>query len=226
VTVLIGLRCVDGAVLACDSQETRGNYFRFWTKVSLLGSRFAVLWAGNPTLGEAFARRLDGMLGKAREEGEMNRFRTSQLIEEAILSFAAAAGEPAVQGRQLLIAGIADSGEVCLWALDAGEIYLRDMWTWECCGSGIDAAEMLMKDFYFPEITTQQAVPLLTYVVQAVGEICLDCGGPISIVVVSDHTVRQLYPEEVEVALSKVKPELDRLRKELPKQVLRGEKIS
>jgi len=222
-TVLIGLRCTDGAVLACDSQETRANYFRFWPKVNLIGNQFVALYAGNPTIGEAFARRLGMAFREVAREGEIERSRASQLIEEAILSLAKEAGEDAVKGRQILIAGITDVKEVCLWVLDSDEIYLREMRTWECYGSGIDAAEMMMKDFYFPEVTTIEAIPLLAYVVQAVSEICLDCGGPISVVVAEKDGIRQLSLKEVEVELSKVKPIMDRLRKELPKQVLRGE---
>ncbi|MCL0057521.1 hypothetical protein M1N05_00425 [Dehalococcoidales bacterium] len=225
-TVLVGLRCTDGAVLACDSQETRANYFRFWPKVNLIGNQFVTLYAGNPTIGEAFARRLGTAFREAAKQGEIDQSRASQLIEEAILSLVKEADEEAVKGRQVLIAGVTDAGEVCLWALDSDEIYLREMRTWECYGSGIDAAEMLMKDFYFPEISTKEAVPLLAYVIHAVSEMCLDCGGPLSIVVVDSQGVRQLPDEEVKSRLNKVKPLLDRMRKELPRQVLRGELTS
>jgi 20S proteasome alpha/beta subunit len=47
-TVLVGLRCLDGSVLACDSQETRVNYFRFWPKVNLLDNRFVTLVCWQP----------------------------------------------------------------------------------------------------------------------------------------------------------------------------------
>ena len=223
-TVLIGLRCVDGAVLACDSQETRVNYFRFWPKANLIGNRFVTMYAGNPTLGEAFFRRLS-IKFQSIKRGELNKVKACQLIEEVLLSLAQEAGKPAVEGRQILIAGVTDDGEICLWAVDSGEIYLREMRTWECYGSGIDAAEMLMKDFYFKEITVKQAIPLLAYVIHAVSEICIDCGGPISVVVVSEQGVKQLTLKEVEKALNKVKHTLDKLRKEIPKRVLRGETI-
>lgn len=222
-TVLIGLRCTDGAVLACDSQETRANYFRFWPKVNLIGNHFVALYAGNPTIGEAFARRLGMAFREAAREGQIDRSRASQLIEEAILSLAKEAGEDAVKGRQILMAGVTDAGGICLWAIDSDEIYLREMRTWECYGSGIDAAEMLMKDFHFPEVSTKEAVSLLAYVIHAVSEICLDCGGPTSIVVVTSGGVRQLPPEEVESEVGEVKPLLERLRKELPRRVLKGE---
>ena len=81
-----------------------------------------------------------------------------------------------MKGRQILSGGITDTGELCLWAVDQGEIYLREMRSWECYGSGIDAAEMLMKDLYFPEVSINEAIPLLAYVINAVSEICLDCG--------------------------------------------------
>lgn len=225
VTVLIGLRCRDGGVLACDSQETRVNYFRFWPKVSLLENRFVVLSAGNPTIGEAFARRLNAAFREAAtvNESPVDRPKASQLIEDVLVNLAKEAGEDAVKGRQLLIAGVTDDSELCLWAVDADEIYVREMRTWECYGSGIDAAEMLMKDFYFPEVSSTEAVPLLAYVIRAVGEICLDCGGPVSIVVATDQGVRQLPAQEVEAALGKVKDPLDRMRKVLPKRLLKGE---
>lgn len=86
-TVLVGLRCVDGAVLACDSQETRVNYFRFWPKVNLIGDRFATMYAGSPTLGEAFFRRLSVRL-KSVERGGLDKVRACQLIEEVLLSLA------------------------------------------------------------------------------------------------------------------------------------------
>jgi 20S proteasome alpha/beta subunit len=125
----------------------------------------------------------------------------------------------------MLIAGASDDGELCLWAVDSGEVYLHEMRTWECYGSGIDAAEMLMKDLYFPEITVGQAVPLLAYVVHAVSEICIDCGGPIDVVTVDRSGVRRLPREFVEGELGKVRPMLDRLRKELPRRILRGERV-
>lgn len=221
-TVLIGLRCSDGAVFACDSQETRGTYFRFWPKVSVLENRFAVLGAGNSTTIEAFARRLDIGFGDAAKQGQIDRSRASQIIEEILISLAKEGGDDVVKGRQILITGISDDNEICLWAVDAGEMYLRNMHTWECYGSGIDAAEMLMKDFYFPEVSTKEAVPLLAYVIQAVSEVCLDCGGPISIVVIDGQALKELPSEEVEAVINKVKPWLDRLRKELPKEVLKG----
>jgi 20S proteasome alpha/beta subunit len=222
-TVLIGLRCTDGAALACDSQETRANYFRFWSKVNQVAGRFVTLYAGNPTIGEALTRRLDLAFREAGKEEKIDRVRAGQLIEEVILSLAKEAGDDAVKGRQILIAGITDGGELCLWAIDQDEIYLREMRTWECFGSGIDAAEMLMKDFHFPEVSTKEAVPLLAYVIHAVSEICLDCGGPISIVVADTQAVRQLSRDEVESALNRIKPLLDKMRKDVPRRILKGE---
>jgi len=219
-TVLVGLRCKDGAVLACDSQETRANYFRFWGKTNVVGDRFVVMYAGNPTLAEAFSRRLDSRIRNLGNE-RLDKARACELIEEVLFSMAKEVGEEAVKGRQILIAGVADDG-ICLWAVDSGEIYLREMRTWECYGSGTDAAEMLMKDFYFPQITVQQAIPLLIYVIHAVSEICIDCGGPVNVVVVNDSGIKHLESEQVEEKLRNIKPLLDRLRKELPKQVIKG----
>jgi 20S proteasome alpha/beta subunit len=222
-TVLIGLRCKDGAVFACDSQESRANYFRYWPKTGLFENQFVILYAGNPTIGEAFFRRLSGGLRALMKEGQIEQSRATQLIEEHLLSLSKEAGEDAVKGRQLLIAGVTNLNEVCLWAVDSNEIYLREMRTWECYGSGIDAAEMLMKDFYYQEISTKEAIPLLAYVVHAVSDICIDCGGPTSVVVVNKQGVKELSDEEVESSLSSVKSLLDKMRKELPKLLLKGQ---
>jgi hypothetical protein len=167
---------------------------------------------------------LDLAFRETGKEEKIDRVRASQLIEEVILALAKEAGEDAVRGRQILIAGTTeDRGELCLWAVDQDEIYLREMRTWECYASGIDAAEMLMKDFHFPQVSAKEAVPLLAYVITAVSEICLDCGGPTDVVVVDSQGVRQLPHKEVESALNKVRPVLDKMRKELPKRVLKGE---
>lgn len=224
-TVLIGLRCQDGAVLACDSQETRVNYFRFWTKVNPVENRFVVLLAGNPTTGEVFARRFSSALHElaASNNGRVDKSGVANLIDNVLLDLAKEGGEDAVTSRQLLVVGVPNDQEVCLWAVDAGEIYVREMRTWECYGSGIDAAEMLMEDFYFPEVTTKEAAPLLAYVIQAVSEICLDCGGPVSIVIADYHGVKQLSSQEVDSALARVKDSLDRMRKVLPKRIIKGE---
>ena len=222
-TVLVGLRWCNGAVLACDSQETRANYLRFWPKVYTIEKRFVVLGAGNPTIVEAFARRFASKFSKAGNEEKIDRTNTIQLIENCLFDLGKEAGEDAVKGRQLLIAGTMDDSNLCLWAVDSDEIYVRGMRTWECYGSGIDAAEMLMKDFYYPEVSTVEAIPLLAYVVQAVSDICLDCGGPISVVVASAKGIKQLPHREVESSLSEVKTLLDRLRKEFPRRVLKGE---
>jgi 20S proteasome alpha/beta subunit len=189
--------------------------------VNWVGDNFVVLGAGNLTLSEALARRLRDKLREAKGEGPIERERMIQIIEQTLLTLAQEIGEAGVKERQLLIAGRTDEGEVCLWAVDAGEIYLRAMRTWECYGSGIDAAEMLMKDLYFEDITTKEAVPLLAYVVESVSDICLDCGGPVSIVVVESEGLKEVPEEEVKEVLQKVKPSLDKFRKELPKRVLK-----
>lgn len=225
-TVLIGLRCVDGGILACDSQETRVNYFRYWPKARLVADKFVVLYAGNPTIGEAFTRHLEKLIREAKDkENKISQSRAVELVEEVLLSLAKEAGEDAVKGRQILIAGVSDMREICIWAVDSDELYLREMRTWECYGSGIDAAEMLMKDFYFPEITIQQAIPLLAYVIQAVSEICIDCGGPINIVTINDQGIKQLETVEVKTELDRISPLLNRLRKELPRQAIKREKL-
>ena len=222
-TVLIGLRCAEGAVLACDSQETRVNYFRFWPKVYAVEKDFVVLGAGNPTISEAFTLRLSIAFSTARKEEKVDSSKATQLIEDCLLDLGKEAGEDAVKERQFLIACTTDDKKLCLWAIDSDEIYVREMRTWECYGSGIDAAEMMMKDFYFPEVSTTEAIPLLAYVVQTVSDVCLDCGGPISIVVATSQGVRELACEEIETEISKVKSLLDRMRKELPTRALKGE---
>jgi len=91
-TVLVGLRCVDGAVLACDSQETRVNYFRFWPKVNLIENHFVTLYAGNPTIGEAFNRRLATAFRDASKEAPLDRAKAVELIEESLILLAKEAG--------------------------------------------------------------------------------------------------------------------------------------
>lgn len=223
--ILLGLRCTNGAVVGCDSQEPMVDRFRFWPKLAFVGDTFVTVYTGNPTLGEAFSRRLDVTIREARKEAQVDRLRASQLVEVVLLSLANEVGKNAIDERDMLVVGVADNGEICLWAVDAGQTYLREMRTWECYGSGVDAAEMLMKNFHFPEVTTKQAVALLAYVVYAVSEICADCGGPINIVVIDKGGVKQLSSEEVEARLNKVRPLLDRLTKELPKRVLKGEEV-
>lgn len=226
-TVLIGLRCQDGAVLACDSQETRGNYFRFWSKVSLVENRFAVLYAGSPTIGEAFTRHLViafHELTKANADVP-DKHRATRLVDSVLLELARDGGESAVKDRQLLVVGLAGNNEICLWAIDAGEIYAREMRTWECYGSGIDAAEMMLKEFYFPEVTTREAIPLLAYVIGVVSEMCLDCGEPISVMVINSQGIKQLSIQEVNSALARVKGPLEKVRKVLPKRIFKGESV-
>jgi 20S proteasome alpha/beta subunit len=224
-SVLVGLRCGEGAVLACDSKEVRANYYRFWPKFSIVGGCFVVLYVGNPTLGETFARRLDGSISRARQNGRLDRSKVARLVEGTLQSLAKEGGEESVKGRQMLIAGIADTNEVCLWAVDAGEIYPREMRVWECYGSGADVAEILMKDLYCPDITTEQAASLLAYVIDAVSEVCLDCGGPTNMIIVDKEGVKPLGIEEVRESLERVRSRLDHLRKELPRRVLKGEEV-
>ena len=109
-TVLAGLRCVDGAVLACDAQETRGNYFRFWPKANLVGKQFVTLYAGDPTLGGTFARRLGTALREADKDGPVDQPKAVELIEQVIFLMAREGGAEAIKGRQILIGG-ATSGE-------------------------------------------------------------------------------------------------------------------
>lgn len=81
-TVLIGLRCKDGAVFACDSQETRANYFRYWPKTRVFQNQFVVLYAGSPTIGEAFFRRLSSGLRELMKDRQIDQLSAAQLVEK------------------------------------------------------------------------------------------------------------------------------------------------
>lgn len=221
-TILIGLRCADGGVLACDSQETRTAFYRFWPKLLPFDERFVLASTGGITLPEAVARRLSRGFATARREGPLTATRALEVVDETLLGLAREIGEEAVKGRQFLMGGLSDEGEVCLWAVDNEEVCARQMRTWECYGSGIDMADMLLRDFYWPEIRVKQAVPLLAYVVGVVEEVVPDCGGPVGIATVEPGGVRCLSSREVEEALGKIRPLADALRKDLPRALFQG----
>ncbi|MCS7206800.1 MAG: hypothetical protein NZ951_02560 [Dehalococcoidia bacterium] len=220
-TIAIGLRCADGAVFACDSQETRGNFFRYWPQIHLVQGRFAIVSAGNPTLGEVFTRRLGEVLDEKGENTPLTPARALTLIEGVLRKMAEEGGESAVKERQILVAGFLDGGEKGLWAIDAEEMHPREMRTWECYGSGRDVGDMVLSDLYFPGIRVKEAVALVAYVVDAVSALCVDCGGPVQVATLTEQGLRLMDQDEVDRALKRVKGKIDRLRKELPKRVIR-----
>jgi len=90
-------------------------------------------------------------------------------------------------------------------------------------GSGAAFAEMLLKNFWIKGITVDEAMAVAAYTINEVIEIAPDCGGLTKLGVLQKDSVRMIEGVAVTCLLQKVQPALKLISTELVPRILRGD---
>jgi 20S proteasome alpha/beta subunit len=208
-TIVIGMLCSDGIVLAADRQLTRTDGHKYEEqKIFPIDGRDwkAVLtYAGDPGFVREVQQRLVDSLNKEEVKADSGAIHDS--LEEILNSMGRQYGDV---GTELLVAAWASRERAQLWKFDGRSIH--QAYGFNCLGVGDSSLiAYLSKSLYDPALTIQQAIRLAVYCVSKANEFIDKCeGGPDiatlnqegTIGAVGQHQVREMRAgmEEVEQA--------------------------
>ncbi len=248
-TIIVGVKCEDGVVIASDSQQEFGrgvSVKRLNTgKIYLVGDRFAVAGAGVSAHIEKAVDAIDMGIkeGKRHKAGaDLSEDECVSAIERSMTAVykeynidrAKFLGEPKERDffAPILIVGCLEAvegeakgklGNHCLFIVHS-EGVVEKIADYATAGSGAAYAELLLKNSYVRGMKTQEAMRLADYVIEEVKGIDPNCGGETRIAVVCPNEgVHELSKDDIGGLTEKILPALNMVSKTLVPRVLRGE---
>jgi len=248
-TIIVGLKCSDGVVMACDSQQEFGRGVavkRLNTgKIYFLDKRFAIAGAGVSAHIEKAVDAIDIGIkeGKKHKAGaDLSEDECVNAIEKAITAVykeynidrAKFLEEPKEKEffAPILIVGCIEAtngegnscqGNPCLFIVHSEGI-VEKISDYATAGSGAAYAELLLKDYYSLEMRVEEAMALAAYTIEEVKSIDPSCGGDTRIALVrSDKGVEELDKKHIGDLTLRVVPALNMMARDLVPKILKGE---
>lgn len=241
-TIVVGIRCVDGVVIATDTQSEfdRGVSVKRLnvTKIHPLNGKFAVAGAGAVAHIVRAVELIRLAMRQAQEEASKDEL-TDIIITDIIEKTLTAAHKRynLDRARELEDGSERDffqpillCGGICPCADGKQNHYLSVLHSaglveptqdYATIGSGAAYAEYILKNYYHDKITVDEAIPMAIYAIDEVKQIDPNCGGETRVGVVKNE-YQELPPEVVQTIRTELVSVLDYIDKNLIPQVLKG----
>lgn len=250
VTIVVGIKCNDGVVVASDSQAEFGRGVDVKrlnaNKIHTLDQRYSIAGAGVL----AHIRLLVENVGffirsqQSRQRSELNRDESEKMVEQALWALVKhynidRANILGISERDFfhpmaIFAGREKNGNnlkfysFILYGQDGTVEPLDD---YGAAGSGAAYAELLLKGLYYPEIMVDEALKVAIYVINEVKSIDPHCGGDTQVAILKATSTNgeirphlEILPQSQITSISmQIKPLLDLIRTECVSKILRGE---
>lgn len=242
-TVIVGLKCIDGVVLSSDSQQEFGRGVGVkrlnMGKIYKLDERFAIAGAGTLAhIEKAIDSIKVALLETKRRKGGIDLCEDDcvNAIEIAMLQThkrynidrAAMLEDPTQKKffQPILICGAIEKNNgkdnACLFIIHADGV-VEKISNYATAGSGAAYAELLLKNYYFQKITIEEAIPLVIHTISEVIDIDPNVGGAIRVTVVKPVKVHPLSQNDIDKIAKKTEPLLDLVDKKIIPKILKGE---
>lgn len=241
-TINIGIKCIDGIVIASDSQVGFGRGVEVKrvnaNKIYSWDRRFALAGSGILAQIQTVVDNVRAAIAQreASQRSLLNKDECEDTIERVMWALHARYN---IQRSQAIGAdereffnpicvfaarntGEAGNDALCLYIIHANGI-VEPVDDYATSGSGAAYAELLLKNLYSDNMNVQDAMKIATYVVNEVKEIDPNCGGPTKIGILTQQDYNELSGVEVLQMTQNVKPILDLVRTRLVLKSLRGE---
>lgn len=243
-TIIVGLKCVDGAIIASDSQQEFGRGVAVKrinvSKIYTFEDKCAIAGAGTLAHIEKAVDAVKTGLNTAKKRKgglDLTEDECTNAIEKSITAVykeynierAKFLGESRESNffRPILILGglvkVDDKNKPCVSIIHSKGL-VENIVDYATAGSGAAYAELILKELYSEKITIKEGIAAAIYTIDAVKEIDPNCGGVTNVSIVNPNKgVQELSTEEVTNLFNKVKPILDLVRKEITPKILKGE---
>lgn len=215
-TLVIALVCKDGIVLASDSQETFENLplmrrDKHRPKIVKINDCIMIAGAGSVTFLQQVEEELRGYVAtekipvtegclKLKDKVQMmvHSVRKSHLERMKAL-YGEIVGAQAAPSGQLMIASYdCDSAQKLNVFLIDGDGDIEKITTYQPIGSGMLYAELILKDYYKPEMTIEEGKRLAYWTIADTKEVDRYVGPPIIIAVVTEDGAKYISDEEIQ----------------------------
>ena len=239
-TVVIGIKCNNGIVIACDSQVefNRGVAVKRLNanKIYKLNENLAVAGAGTVLFIEKAVNGLKNMI-----EGEENKRKEKLGVKEIIENIAEAvmlnlykiydidrsrflmSEENQTEKIQeivdlVLMMGGVDNSNNYLYLIHKNGV-AEPVSDYATIGSGAAYAEYLLSKYYVPEISTNIGLKLAIYVIEETKTMDPNVGGPVKLIYITKDEYKELNEENVSEIYKNIK-EGERLTNKILKDLI------
>jgi len=241
-TIIVGIRCTDGALIASDTQAEFGRGVSVKrlnaNKIHCFGS-YAVAGAGMVAHIEKAANAIDrGLKAGIKEKGtDLNEDETVDILEKTITRvhkeynidrsrFLDDRNEREFFQPLLIFCGVSTlpdgSPHSCLAIVHSAGL-VEPIDDYATAGSGAAYAELVLKNYYRAGVSVDEAIPIAIYTVNEVKQIDPGCGGETRVAVVKEGKLKELSLQEVGDIAKKTQEPLDIVWKHVIPRVLKRE---
>lgn len=241
-TIVVGIKCVNGALIATDTQSEFGR----GVSVKRLNANkihyfdcFSVAGAGTVAHIEKAADALkQGIATAIKGKGE--HLAESECINTIERTITAVYKEYNVDRSRFLddprelnffqpilifggMVSTASGKKTCLSIVHSAGL-VEPIHDYATAGSGAAYAELILKNYYSPNLQLKQAIPMAVYTINEVKQIDPGCGGDTRVAIIEDGAnPKELSEKDVDDVTHKFQEPLDLIWKRLIGRVLRGE---
>jgi len=248
-TIIVGIKCLDGVVVASDSQSEFGRGVDVKrlnaNKITTFDSRYIFAGAGIlahiRTLVENVTFYIQNQ--EAQQRSQLNKDEAEKVAEQALWALVKhyhvdRSNVLGVTDREYftpitIFAGrhIAENSvNYYMYFLHGADGTVEPVDDYGAAGSGAAYAELLLKSLYSENIMVDEGIKVGIYIIEEVKSIDPHCGGDTQVAVLK--TISQSEPQvslrilnktEIDTILREVKPKLDLVRTELVTKILKGD---
>lgn len=237
-TLGIGIRCKDGIVIASDSQVEFGRGVSVKrvnaNKIYKINDRLAVVGAGKmAAIEKAIDTISESIKDKERKEGrELELGEQEDIMEKAITALHKEYNldRSDFLGRReedffdatLIVGGMNKTGQFYLSVIHPEGLVERTR-DYGTIGMGAAFAELLLKNFYSPNIKVEEGVRIALYVIKEVEEVNPDVGGPINVSLFTPRGYKEIAPKERVKIIGEITPAFEILSTHIIPRIVKGE---
>jgi 20S proteasome alpha/beta subunit len=241
-TIIVGIKCSDGALIASDTQAEFGrgvSVKRLNANKIHCFDRFAVAGAGMVAHIEKAANAIErGLKAGIKEKGaDLDEDEAIDILEKTITRvhkeynidrsrFLNDPDEREFFQPLLIFCGVsslATGGPHSCLAIVHSAGLVEPIDDYATAGSGAAYAELVLKNYYRAGISVKEAIPIAIYTINEVKQIDPGCGGETRVAVVNEGKLRELSVEEIRDIAQGTHQPLDIVWKRIIPKVLKGE---
>lgn len=245
-TIIIGFKCVDGVVIASDSQAEFGRGVDVKrlnaNKIYTIDGRYIIAGSGTLAHIQVLVENVTFFLTnkESQQRSELNKDEAEMTTEQALWTLI-----KHYNIDRSNVFGVSERDYFDPIAVFAGrsrengiEYYVDILHGYDgtiepvsdygAAGSGAAYAELLLKGLYYENITVEEAIKVAIYIIGEVKAIDPHCGGDTQVAILTADSqkntqLRRLTQSDIEPVEKDVKPKLDLVRTKLVRRILRGE---
>lgn len=240
-TIIVGMKCSDGTLVASDTQSEFGR----GVSVKRLNANKihcfdcgAVAGAGTVAhIGKAASAIKRALTAAIREKGaQLDEDEVINVLERTITAvhkeynvdrsrFLRDPNELDFFDPLLICCGVIspDNGHHSCLSIVHSVGLVEPIDDYATGGSGAAYAELILKNYYRNDIKVNEAIPIAIYTIDEVKRIDPSCGGETRVAVVVEGQLKELPEKEIRDIAQRTQEPLDLVWKHLIPKVLRGE---